>query len=500
MGLPAAFQPLEHFRPDPGLAYRLLPFRFMRWKAGEVLLTNEVGEHHLLAAGDFDRLLQRALPADHPDYLALRAKHVIWDNASLLPLELLATKLRSKKAHLQGFTKLHLFVVTLRCDHSCRYCQVSRVTADRRQFDMSEETGRKAVDLMFHCPSERLKIEFQGGEPLLNFELIRFIVEYAARRNESERRDLEFVVTTNLAPLTDEVLAFMSRHRILLSISLDGPAFLHNANRPRPGQDSHQRLVENLGAARSALGHDRVSAVMTTTERSLLYPREIVDEYVRLGFSSIFLRPISPYGLAVRTGEALRYQMDQFLAFYRAALAYIIELNRQGIPFVETYAQILLTKILTPFSTGYVDLQSPAGTVLGAVAYNYDGRVYASDESRMLAEMGDDSFCLGHVDDGYSVLFGSETARGLAVASVQEAIPGCSDCAFLPFCGTDPVFHHRTQGDVIGHKPTSSFCRKNMTLIRMLLELLHGSDDYTRTLLTSWATGVGITKALADGL
>ena len=56
-----------------------------------------------------------------------------------------------------------------------------------------------------------------------------------------------------------------------------------------------------------------------------------------------------------------RYDMETFLTFYREALAYIIEINRNGHPFVEVFAQILLRKILTPFPTGYVDLQSPAG-------------------------------------------------------------------------------------------------------------------------------------------
>jgi hypothetical protein len=109
----------------------------------------------------------------------------------------------------------------------------------------------------------------------------------------------------------------------------------------------------------------------------------------------------------VRTGESLRYETREFLAFYKSALERIIEINRAGIDFVEVYAQILLTKILTPFATGYVDLQSPTGAGLGAVAYNYDGEVYASDEARMLGEMGDKSFRLGNVHtSSYEEIFG----------------------------------------------------------------------------------------------
>jgi His-Xaa-Ser system radical SAM maturase HxsB len=470
--------------------YRLLPFRFLRWSAEEVFVSNDVGEYLFLDAATFDRLARHTLDKDDPLYHDLRAKHFMFDGDASVPRELLATKYRTKKAHLAGFTKLHMFVVTLRCDHSCKYCQVSRATTDLRRFDMSEETARQAVDLMFRSPAPRLKVEFQGGEPLLNFDLIRRIVEDVWQRNEHEGRDLQFIIATNLVPLTDEMLSYMKERQILVSTSLDGPALLHDANRPRPGGDSHARVVENIARARAALGEDRVSALMTTTERSLRYPREIVDEYARLGFREVFLRPISPYGFAVRTGEALRYQMEEFLAFYRDGLNHVFELNRHGTPMMEVYAQILLTKILTPWGGGYVDLQSPSGAVLGAVAYNYDGKVYASDESRMLAEMGDDAFCLGHVSDSYEHLFGSATARALAVGSILESLPRCTDCAFLSFCGADPVYQYRTQGDIVGHKATSPFCQKNMSIIRHLLDLLRGDDQFIEALLTSWATGV----------
>jgi uncharacterized protein len=137
-----------------------------------------------------------------------------------------------------------------------------------------------------------------------------------------------------------------------------------------------------------------------------------------------------------------------------------------------------------------VDLQSPAGTGVGAVAYNYDGGVYASDEARMLAAMGDESFRLGSVhENSYEEIFGGEILHALMAGSVLETLPGCTDCAFLPFCGADPVFHWRTQGDIIGHRPTSAFCAKNMTILRHLLTLLRSGDSFIRDLFTSWATG-----------
>jgi uncharacterized protein len=490
-----AFQPVTYYRP-PSAGYRPLPFRFMRWADGNVLLVSDVGEYLFLPREQFADFGAGRLDAGAPTYARLKAKHFLLDSNSTVPVQLLATKYRTKKAFLDGFTSLHLFIVTLRCDHSCGYCQVSRVTEDRQAFDMTVATAERAVDLMFASPAPTLKVEFQGGEPLLNFELVRYVVEMVQRRNEAERRTIQFVVATNLAPLTDEMLAFFREHSVCLSTSLDGPAFLHDANRPRPGRNSHQLTISQLARAREALGHDRVAALMTTTPLSLKYPREIIDEYVRHGFDSIFLRWVSPYGFAVRSGLAQRYAVDEYLDFYKAGLDYIIELNRRGTPLLEVYTQILLRKILTPFPTGYVDLQSPAGAGISVVAYNYDGDVYASDEARMLAEMGDKSLRLGNVHaNTYREIFGGPVLRALVESSVVESLPGCAECAFALFCGSDPVFHWATQHDPVGHRPTSAFCGRNMGLFRHVFDLLRNGDDFVQRLFTSWATGVPIREA-----
>lgn len=466
--------------------YRLLPFRFLRFDEARTLVVSDAGEFHFLANDDFARFVAHDLPKDTGVYLDLKAKHFLFDSDSLAPFELLATKYRTKKAFLEGFTNLHIFVVSLRCEHSCHYCQVSRVSIDRERYDMSEETARRALDLVFRSPAPRLKIELQGGEPLLNFERVRQIVLEGRQRAEAAGRGVEFVVTTNLAFLDEEMLEFFRDHGVFLSTSIDGPEALHNANRPRPGNDSHAKAVDGIRRAREALGHDRVAALMTATRLSLRSPEEIVDEYVRLGFSSIFLRPLSPYGFALRSVRTTGYSMHEFLDFYVRALDHILMLNESGTYLVETYAQLLLTRILTPFATGYVDLQSPAGTGIGAVVYNYDGDVYASDESRMLAEMGDPRFRLGNVHcDAYESIFGGQTLRTIVAASVAESIPGCADCAFVPWCGADPVHHYATTGDLVPHVPTSDFHEKNFFIIKHLLSL-YERDATARRVFWSW--------------
>jgi len=468
--------------------YRLLPFRFLREPRGDVFVTNEVGQFLFLLQTDFDDLVGHKLTPNHARYADLKAQHFIDDSGTTVPLELLATKVRTKRSFLAGFTRLHLFVVTLRCDHSCPYCQVSRVLQDHTRFDMPPHVAARALDWVFKSPARELTIEFQGGEPTLNWPLVEEIVADAERRAADEGRTLTFVVASNLSTIDDRVLAFARDHGMHFSTSLDGPRDLHNANRPRPGRDSHQRLEANLARVRAALGHDRVSALMTTTPASLADPAGIIDEYVRLGFDTVFLRPISPYGFATRGRLDAAYDTGTFLDFYRRGLDHIIKLNRAGRSVVEAYAQILLRKILTPFPVGYVDLQSPAGAVSGALVYNYDGDVYAADEGRMLAEMGDHSFRLGHLErDAYSDVMRGDRVRALLEQSCVEAMPGCSDCAYAPYCGADPVFNWATQGDPVGFRPTSAFCARQMGTFRILFDGLRGDDPFVQRLFLAWA-------------
>jgi uncharacterized protein len=481
------FKEIEEFEAQPEGAYRLLPFRFTALDPESYVATNLAGEYHLLSSETLRALVRHELSPGSLDLIDLRAKHFLADSQSNVSTDLLALKVRTRYRTLSEFTALHIFVVTLRCEHSCPYCQVSRQTENRAAFDMTQETADKALDFVFRSPSANIKIEFQGGEPLLNFELIQYIVAAAEQRNLSEGRNLRFVIATNLAVATADILRFCADHSIDISTSLDGPEDLHNRNRPRPGRNSHQKAVEGIALARQIVGRDRVSALMTTTAKSLDRVKDIIDEYVRLEFPGIFLRPLSPYGFAVKTNAIAAYSTVRWLEFYKQGLEYILHLNRLGIPFREFYASVILRKMLTSEPSGFVDLVSPAGIGIKAIVYNYDGAVYASDESRMLAEMGDTTFRLGQLaTDSYEEVMLSDRLLGPLEASMTTSVPMCDECAFEPFCGADPVFHHAVYGDVVGRKPESAFCSRNMGIFRHLITKMR-DEPATKQLFQHWA-------------
>ena len=118
----------------------------------------------------------------------------------------------------------------------------------------------------------------------------------------------------------------------------------------------------------------------------------------------------------------------------------------------------------------------------------------------MLAQMGDRTLRLGNVHtSSYAEIFGGSVVRTLVESSVIESLPGCSDCALQPFCGGDPTFHYATQGDPVGHRPTSDFHRKNSVIIHRLIELLE-DDPSARRIFSSWVAGRPSRELLREDL
>lgn len=456
------------------------------------------GDWLLMPMQDVQRLVAHQLPTDSPLFADLEARHLVvagTDRSSLAPL---LSQIRSRKSYLLGGPALHIFVVSLRCHHTCSYCQVSRQETTATTFDMAGSHAEQAVERLFEWPSQELTIEFQGGEPLLNFGQVKAITRRIVERNRTAGRTLRFVLASTLHDLTDAQLAFLAEHRFKLSTSLDGPEWLHNANRPRPGKDSYRRTVDGIELGRRWLGEDGVSALTTLTRQSLEVPEAIIDEYRKLGFHSISLRPLSPYGFATRTARRTGYPTEDFLAFYRRAFDHLLAVNRAGYAMDESYASLLLSQLFTSFGHGYVDLRSPSGAGLGAVIYDYDGLVYPSDEARMLAAMGDGAFVLGDVSQPISRWLSSPAMVRLLEAGVAEALPTCADCAFVPMCGADPIEHYARQGDPVGHRPSSDFCRRNMGLFDFLLQRYEAADGQVQALMRSWAVPKSSMEEITD--
>ncbi len=470
--------------------YTLLPFQLGRFDGQVYLIVNESGEYHFIDRPGLVALVEGSLTRNSPHFNSLRSKQFIVTGDLAGTLDMVATRYRTRKNFISSFTALHMMVLTLRCNQDCKYCQVSAESDDAFQLDMSSEVAKKAVEIAFMSPNPSIKIEFQGGEPTLNWSALVSAVEHAERLNIAQKKHLGFVICTNLTNMSREKLEFIKEHKIDISTSLDGPINLHDKNRIlRKGGGTYDTFIEKLADARDVCGSDRVSALMTATIDNVDNMNEVVDEYVRLGFNGVFLRSLNPYGLAAENAPDLGYSMEHFSRKFEETLDYIIDLNLKGTDFSEFFTTMLLSRILTPFSTGFVDLQSPSGAGISGVIYDYNGDVYPADEARMLSRMGDKRFLMGNVfTNSYRDIFGGVVLQEIVSKSIVEIMPGCASCVYRTYCGADPIRSYLETGDVMGKRPGSSFCEKNMAIFNILFRKLKQNDNDVMDVFWSWIT------------
>jgi His-Xaa-Ser system radical SAM maturase HxsB len=468
---------------------RLAAFNF-RDMGSWVLLTNDWGRYMMLDKAEFESFMSGRLQEGDPLLGELAGNGFVRDR---MDFAFLAGSYRAKTAFQRSpGTNLHMVVVTLRCNQKCHYCHSSVVDPSRTDTDMDLATAKKTVDFIFDTPNPCITIEFQGGEPLLNWPVVKFITLYAKQKAAAGKRKLLVILVSNFTLMTEERADFLFENDVSICTSLDGPEELHDKNRPFLGGGTAQRKVVHwLGRLQErcdALKGKRFSrpgALMTTTRNSFAYPKEIVDLYVKLGLEQIFIRSMSPIGYARRVWGEIGYTPEEFLDFYAKTLDYILELNGKGVRIMERNALILLTKIVAGVDPGFMDLRSPAGAVLGCLAYNYNGEIFVSDEARMLDHQGDGSFKVGDVaTSDWNAVLGHPVTRSCVVSSVLENQPMCSQCAYKPYCGVDPVYHYETQRNIFGSMPASGWCKARMGIFDIVFKKLR--DKKSRAIFDSW--------------
>ena len=140
----------------------------------------------------------------------------------------MAIPVRRQKGYAINATSLHIFVVSKNCNFNCIYCQAGNLN-QKKDYKMTKDIAKKSVDIAMQSPSKYLTFEFQGGEPLTNFETIKYIIEYA----EEIKKDkiIEYAVVSNLTLMTDEMMNFFKEKGVNVSTSIDGNKELQNKNR-----------------------------------------------------------------------------------------------------------------------------------------------------------------------------------------------------------------------------------------------------------------------------
>lgn len=460
--------------------------RFKKLK-NKYLVTNDVGDYILLNHKQFRDFLEGNLKQGTAVYQELKEKWFIRDDFNINKI---VNKYRLYNASLFRGPSLHIVVATLRCNFKCIYCQASRRSMDEKEFDMNLKTAKKVVDTIFKSPSRVITIEFQGGEPLVNWPAIKFIVKYARKKAKKKAKKLFISLVTNLSLMTEEKYRFLIKNRVSLCTSLDGPEEIHNRNRPWPNNNSYKittswikkiKKREEEGEKKGR-GQYHLSALTTISRFSLKHPKEIINEYLKWGFRGIHLRPLSFLGLSGGPArEKIGYSTEEFMEFWRKSMDYIIEVNRKGKFFYERGIAIMLRKIITDINPGFLDLRSPCGAAIGQLVYNHDGKVYTCDEGRMVK---DDTFLLGDINkDDYKKIISSPKVETMITCSTLDNL-SCDLCAYKPFCGVCPVVAYALYGNIFPQHLNTNQCRINKDMFKYIFERLEKGE--TRELFDKW--------------
>src|SRR3989338_6093818 len=452
-------------------AYSLNHIRSKPFKGG-YLVTTDYGSWAYLTQDEFELLKKEKLKENSELFSMLKDKGIVLTGENI---NRVVEDYRNRMSYLFQGTSLHIVVVTLRCNHKCVYCH-SAVKGEHAQgYDMDEETARKTADFIFQSPSKAIAIEFQGGEPLLNFPIIKFIIMYAREKNLKHRKNLAFRLVTNLTLMTDEILNYLIKERVEISSSLDGPAVVHNENRKYvKSNGSHEEVVSWIDNIQKRYN---VNVMSVVTKHSLPYAKEIIDEFRKHNLRTIFLKYVNPVGFGKSRYNDIAPSATEFLEFWKKSVDYLLSLDDGP---REIMTVIILKKILSKQDAFYTDLQGPCcGAAIGQICYNHNGNIFTCDEAKIY-----DVFRIVTVEQTYKEVVTSRQACALLEASMNDH-PFLDKEVYKPYLGLCPVVNYAKTGSVITRFPNDRIAMFSGVLDYIFEKLLF--DPKAREKLLRWA-------------
>lgn len=305
----------------------------------------------------------------------------------------------------------YTLLVTQRCNLACSYCYVGQQPAS-----MSPEVAGKIVEFAYRNtpPHERIEVGFFGGEPLLEFGLVRRITELFEQHREFDPCRVLFTVVTNGTVFTPEIAEFVNAHEMGFGISCDGAPEVHDRFRVfHNGRGSSRRVERTIRAALESFSAVMVNAVYGPRSLSAL-PRT-VEYFSSLGVRQIYLnpdftaqwQPADLARLAAVYGEVGRLYLD----YYRGRDPHFISL-------IDGKISVLLRD-------GYSPLER-CRMGRGEFAFTPAGKIYPCE--RLVGD-GNDGHCLGSLEEGIRV------ERMLCrQAPGDELNRECQSCGLRTYC------------------------------------------------------------------
>lgn len=216
------------------------------------------------------------------------------------------------------------------CNLRCKYCFASTGDYCGGRMLMSKEVAHKSLDfLMEHSKNRKhLEVDLFGGEPLMNFEVVKETVAYGRELEKRFNKQINFTITTNCVALNDEIIDFINEEMFNVVISLDGRKDIHDALRPTPnGKGSFDIIAPKAQKLVAGRGDKEYYARGTFTNRNLDFTEDVKALY-ELGFDQISVEPVvldpsSPYAI-------LEEHIGRILEEYDRLADYVLHSRKEG--------------------------------------------------------------------------------------------------------------------------------------------------------------------------
>ena len=348
--------------------------------------------------------------------------------------EPMAGELKQKTA---GVVKALCLHIAHTCNLNCSYCFASQGKYHGERAVMSYEVGKQALDfLMEHSGTRRnLEVDFFGGEPLMNFQVVKDLVAYARSVEKEKGKNFRFTLTTNGVLVDDDVIEWANRECSNVVLSLDGRKEIHDRFRvDYAGNGSWERIVPKFQKFVEARGGKDYYMRGTFTHANPDFLKDI-QQMLDLGFTELSMEPVvcaagDPSEL---TEEDLPIVMEQ----YEKLAEMMLEHDKQGKPFTFYHYMIDLTGGPCIYKR-----ISGCGSGTEYMAVTPWGDLYPCHQF-----VGEDRFKLGNIWDGVT----NTEIQGEFAACNVYAHPECRDCWARLYCsgGCAANAYHAT-GSVTG--------------------------------------------------
>ena len=180
------------------------------------------------------------------------------------------------------------------CNLACKYCFAGEGEYHGDRSLMSYEVGRKALDFLIANSGNRvnLEVDFFGGEPLMNFQVVKDLVAYGRSQEEKYNKKFRFTLTTNGVLLTDEVMEFANKEMANVVLSIDGRREVHDLMRPtRNGKGSYDLIIDRFKKMAELRNQTNYYVRGTFTHNNLDFSKDVLH-LADLGFKQISAEPV----------------------------------------------------------------------------------------------------------------------------------------------------------------------------------------------------------------